>query len=432
MKPKTKLQKQVLELSRHLAPISKIQSEYGINKCFKPTGYLRKKSIWCLECGNTWQLEENHLSVSLLGTNCPNCGKELKIIKSTKQKFSESYYCSIHTVKDGFQVLRHFLIEKNCRVNYPGEITVNEAVQNWISPDGKLTNIARSTYMSMYYDAWNFASDMEIRGKSNVDQKYNIYSDIYPRKQYSKTLRRNGYSGSNYNISPLTLMVSLLKDSRIETLMKAKQIALMKYALTHDYSNKIEKYWNSIKICIRNKYIVKDATIWLDYIDLLNYFGKDLHNSKYVCTENLMKDHERLSNKKSEILRKQEIEEKKKRLAEETKKFEKLKGRYFGIAFSDDLIKVVVLDNVHQYIAEGENLKHCVYSNDYHLKSDSLILSARIEDKPVETIELSLKDFSVIQSRGLHNSNTEYHERILKLVENNVRLIKNRKYKKAI
>ncbi|EJZ1787450.1 PcfJ domain-containing protein, partial [Shigella dysenteriae] len=43
-----------------------------------------------------------------------------------------------------------------------------------------------------------------------------------------------------------------------------------------------------------------------------------------------------------------------------------------------------------------------------------------------ETVEVSLKTLEVVQSRGLHNSNTEYHDRIVNLVNSNVNLIRQR------
>lgn len=45
---------------------------------------------------------------------------------------------------------------------------------------------------------------------------------------------------------------------------------------------------------------------------------------------------------------------------------------------------------------------------------------------PVETIEVSLKTLKVLQSRGVCNQNTEYHERIIELVNKNKRLIRKR------
>jgi len=67
-----------------------------------------------------------------------------------------------------------------------------------------------------------------------------------------------------------------------------------------------------------------------------------------------------------------------------------------------------------------------VFSNSYFLKKNSLILSATIDGKRIETVEVSLKTFEVMQSRGLNNSNTEYHDRIIRLVNENINLIRQR------
>lgn len=42
-----------------------------------------------------------------------------------------------------------------------------------------------------------------------------------------------------------------------------------------------------------------------------------------------------------------------------------------------------------------------------------------------ETIEIDLEQMKLVQSRGLMNKNTEYHERIKELIENNINVIKN-------
>ena len=65
----------------------------------------------------------------------------------------------------------------------------------------------------------------------------------------------------------------------------------------------------------------------------------------------------------------------------------------------------------------------CVFSNSYYLKENSLILSATIEGKRIETIEVSLKTLKVVQSRGVCNKNTEYHEQIINLVNQNMGMI---------
>ncbi|MCH5243060.1 MAG: PcfJ domain-containing protein, partial [Muribaculaceae bacterium] len=55
-----------------------------------------------------------------------------------------------------------------------------------------------------------------------------------------------------------------------------------------------------------------------------------------------------------------------------------------------------------------------------------LILSAEIDNKPVETIEVSLETMQIVQCRGRHNQNTEYHERILNLMRDNMHQITSR------
>nr|WP_080904111.1 PcfJ domain-containing protein [Parabacteroides sp. Marseille-P3160] len=67
---------------------------------------------------------------------------------------------------------------------------------------------------------------------------------------------------------------------------------------------------------------------------------------------------------------------------------------------------------------------HCV--GGYYSKTDSLILSACIDGKKIETIEISLSKLQVIQSRGVCNKNTKYHNQIINLVENNIPLIESR------
>lgn len=108
--------------------------------------------------------------------------------------------------------------------------------------------------------------------------------------------------------------------------------------------------------------------------------------------------------------------------------YRKAKGRYLGIAFSDGEIEVRVLQSVQEFIEEGKAMHHCVER--YHDKSDSLILSARIADRRVETVEVSLSRLQVVQSRGACNRNTEYHDRIVRLVNDNMSLVRAARHKR--
>ena len=73
---------------------------------------------------------------------------------------------------------------------------------------------------------------------------------------------------------------------------------------------------------------------------------------------------------------------------------------------------------------EGEYMHHCVFSNGYYKKKDSLILSAKNEDGVrIETIEVLLNTGKVNQCFGKFNKFTEHHEKILKIVNDNMNQI---------
>lgn len=46
--------------------------------------------------------------------------------------------------------------------------------------------------------------------------------------------------------------------------------------------------------------------------------------------------------------------------------------------------------------------------------------------KRVETVEVGLKDFEILQSRGVNNTCTEHHKQFLSLVKKNMNLIRKR------
>lgn len=213
-----------------------------------------------------------------------------------------------------------------------------------------------------------------------------------------------------------------MSDSRAETLLKAGQYPMLRYHLYHSFN--IGEYWASIKICIRNGYTIEDGSMWRDTIDLLRHFGKDTNSPKYVCPADLKVEHDKLVAKRN-LQRKHEWTEQQRRKAiEDEKQYLKAKGIFFGLAFTDSLICVKVIESVEEMAEEGRTMHHCV--GGYHKRKDSLILSATIDGKRIETIEVSLKTFEVVQCRGVCNENSEYHDRIIALVNKNANLIRQR------
>ena len=425
MKPRTRIQKEIAQLSKRLPKLSKAQRAYAFEHCFKHYAHRTKKGIiTCLECGHQWK-SEHHLAESVCGSVCPHCGKQLEMLDTRKRVFREmEYFCIITTCKQ-YQVLRYFSTKMYRKVGQSAEYSIKEVVQRWIAPNGKTETIARLRCMSIfYYDVWNLYSDMEIR-TNNQHRAYDINPYCtYPKMRIIPELKRNGFNGSLHNLSPFDLFTAILKNSKQETLLKAGQIAVLRYSINTHF--KLEDYWASIKICIRNGYTITDASMWRDYIDLLRYFGKDTNSPKYVCPTDLQAEHDRLVRKKNEQREREELAKARAKAIENENKYRELKGKFFGIFFTDGTIQVRVLESVNEFAEEGVAMHHCVFSNEYYLKADSLILSATIDGKRIETIEISLKKMKVVQSRGVCNKNTEHHDRIVSLVNKNMKLIRKR------
>ena len=158
----------------------------------------------------------------------------------------------------------------------------------------------------------------------------------------------------------------------------------------------------------------------------MRQFKKDIHNAKYVCPANLHAEHDRLVQKRNVELREEQVKKDLQKALNYEKKYKDQKGRFFGLSFSDGTLNVKVLESVTEFFEEGMAMHHCVFSNQYYLKEDSLILSASIEGKRIETIELSLDTMQIVQSRGACNMNTSYHRQIIELVNKNIQLIEQR------
>lgn len=421
MKPKNKFQKQVVEASKKLPVLSKEQIEWSKNNVIEHIGRRNDKGkITCTKCCHSWQ-GIGYLVDTLTDCDCPNCKSKLVVKTTNKRVFRTNYYMTIITACEGYQVVRSIMVKCTARIGKLPEYEHSEVMQRWIAPNGKHVTFAklRQTMGTMYYDAWIHHTSLELRRENDIYNR--IFTDvIYPRQKLIPELKRTGYKKSLYKQNPLELFRTLLTDSRAETLLKAGYTKLLKRIMDSGWTRNIDNYWQSIKICIRNGYKIKDATLWCDYLDFLRFFGKDLHNAKYVCPTNLKAEHDRYMAKKAKVDAEQEIQ---KHLDKEDT-FKEGKAKFFGLIFSDGQINIRVLESVAEIITEGKMMHHCVGS--YYSKEDSLILSATIDGKRIETIEISLSQLKVIQSRGVCNKNTKYHNQIIRLVENNISQIEER------
>ena len=419
MKPRNKFEKAVLEQSKYLCPITKTQSKWAFRECIDHFAYrLPKGRTTCMDCGHSWVIDKHRETCT-----CPHCRAKLQVKETYERKLQQKQYFTILTTCGEFQVLRMFLLVVGMEKGYKAQTSIIEIGQYWWNMQGRKAVVAIQRVLGHYVDTFSYYSPMAIRNDNEAYQHI-VYSPIYPKFKVTDILRRNGFKDNFYGIVPTQLIPALLTDSRVETLLKAGRTDHLRYFLGNRRT--FEELWQSYKIAVRNGYEIADISLWSDYVDTLRRLGKDIHNPKYLCPTNLKGEHDR---RHEELLRqreREEIEQKQQKAMEDEKRFKELKSKFFGIHFTDGTIQVHVLESVQEHLEEGVSMHHCVFSNEYYLKEDSLILSATIEGKRIETIEVSLKSLEVVQSRGVCNKNTEYHEQIVNLVNANRGLISRR------
>ena len=419
MKPRNKFEKAVLEQSKHLRPITKQQSKWAFRECIDHFAYrLPKGRTTCMDCGHSWVMDKHRETCT-----CPHCRAKLQVKETYERKLQQKQYFTLLTTCGEFQVLRMFLLIVGMEKGYKAQTSIIEIGQYWWNAQGRKAMVAIQRVLGHYVDTFSYYSPMAIRNDNEAYQHI-AHSPIYPKFKVTDILRRNGFKDNFYGIVPTQLIPALLTDSRVETLLKAGRTDHLRYFLGNKRT--FEELWQSYKIAVRNGYEIADISLWNDYVYTLRRLGKDIHNPKYLCPTDLKGEHDRRHEELLKLREREEIEQKQQKAIEDEKRFKELKSKFFGICFTDGTIQVHVLESVQEHLEEGVSMHHCVFSNAYYLKEDSLILSATIEGKRIETIEVSLRTLEVVQSRGVCNKNTEYHEQIVNLVNANRGLISRR------
>lgn len=345
---------------------------------------------------------------------------------------------TIVTTHKGWTVLRTFF----CQDDEARGMICDEVYENWIDDEGKETILSKSYNRSPFYFNWKTDSEWGINRHNGHCSGYYVMDDvykvgqnyIYPVLRVTKKLRRNGYDRSAMfvDIEPVVLMRLLLTNPTAEWLVKVFQYRMLEYLSRYGdllvVNERHPLLIGAVKICVRNGYKIYDASMYADYIDLLRYFGKDTHNAFYVCPKDLRAEHDRLMQKKQRIEEKKELEQRIREAARHEKSYKEHRGLWFGICFGNEDIVVTVIQSVAEMAEEGTKMHHCVFANEYwnvQKHPDSLILSAKDrQGNRLETVEVNMKTWSIVQSRGLLNDPSERHDEIIELVKENMYKLK--------
>ncbi len=424
MKAGTKFQVLIVGLDTKLPKITERHKQWAYNHCLEHQATILKSGrIRCLDCGNEWQATfKNSWKEVVCGAVCSSCGVKLKMRQTQSRRFNQSAYMTIIDTFKGYQIIRLCDIRGHYLAGTVAKKYCWEVSRIWIAPNGKYEIIGqlRGGYYNRY-DSWT--GDFCLRNKHTI-RKHLIHPyKYYPKKKIIKEIKRNGVKSRFYNIHAFHLFHLILTESKFETLWKSQQMDLVDYALEERGFTEIKRFWASVRICIRNNYTVTDTSDWFDYLDLLEYFQMDLHSPKYVCNQFFKVKHDVLVEKKRKIKLQERMLEEREKLLEDQDQYVKEKKRFFGLEFIENELKINMIESIEKLMDIGDRLHHCIFVNEYHKRKGSLLLYASIDDKPIETIEVSLYSYEVLQSRGLLNKPTKYSQDVIKLVNKNLPLI---------
>ena len=421
MKPRNLKEKHIVELNGRLRPLTTPQMNWALNSTINHYGYRLKSGMCtCMKCGHEWLETRNGMCL------CPECGTQIEI-KDTKERVirEKSYFNIITTIED-YQVVRMFLMMVEMRKGMKVKPAYLEIGQYFIDPKGNKTVVAIPRTLGCYVDTFAFGAPLEIR---NDGEAYMYVSDqwVYPRIKVTDTIKRNGFKNSVHHIHPVTMFQELLTNPKAETLMKANDIELLRYLCARPaYKSDIDKYWNTIKIAKRNGYEFKYVRMWFDYIKMLERMGKDLNSPSMIAPQDLKTAHDEYVEKVNRQRVKEQKEANRKKAEADQVKFEELKGRYIGLSMTDGTIRLHTLDSVAEYYDEGTKQHICVGASGYYLKEDTLVFTATMGGRTIATVEISLKDFSIIQCRAFANGVCEYTEQIAGIINDNKEMIAER------
>lgn len=413
----TKLEKEVDKVVKYLKPINERQKKWCLENSFRycALGYDDRKKR-CAQCGKL---------MSYNAKECPHCGEKIKY--NCRGRGTQRAFVIITTTCKCWQVFRTIQVSAifhHKKIN----MWADEVCQNWFDSEGN--RVIRALPLQMMSSNYALGGEMRYKKVRQYSSYYiskyfyDQWSDIYPYKKTIPIFRRNGFKGNFHGISPVDVYTYLLKDNLIETLFKCGQYSICKHIIDGRYPQIPE---HCIKLALRHHKIIRDAKMWADYIKDLDDLKMDTHNPKLVLCDNLIKEHRettlRLERQRERDRKKQQYLDSLKDSEKRLKEFLKMKGAYIGVAFNDGKIFIKALKSPKEYTEEGHAMHHCV--GGYWSHPDSLILSARTsKGRRIETVEVSLSTFEVVQSRGHNNEYTSEHNRIISLVNKNMNIIR--------
>lgn len=399
------------------------------------TAWIGKKVGWCDVCGE--EFEHQLWDSRKKEIRCPKCGAKVALKKSPQKKVSNNtYYFQEVTVAGEWQVVRTWFCRREAkrRIMYGSEemlpmsvkYEAREVYQRFIRKGTVPIIIGLGVQgASFYCDVWKWDSEWKIRKE---DSQHYIGAWVATRPKLLPELKMRGLTRLSDNCSASNQIEKVFNDWEAEVLLKAGAKEMYDFFISHTRS--MMDYWPSVRVALRHHYHVKDVSLWLDLLGMLNAEGKDLRNPHYVCPADLKAEHDRwmeIRRRRWEKQRAEEEERERRRQAElldedgqSNADYRDRLGKMLGVIVNVGDIELRPLQSIKEFYEEGEAMHHCVFTNGYYRKDECLIIGARVNGERAETIEIDTEEWRIIQCRGKHNQDSQYHEAIMEAMTNNM------------
>lgn len=399
------------------------------------TAWIGKKVGWCDVCGE--EFEHQLWDSRKKEIRCPKCGAKVALKKSPQKKVSNNtYYFQEVTVAGEWQVVRTWFCRRESmrRIMYGSKemlpmsvkYEAREVYQRFIRKATVPIIIGLGVQgASFYCDLWKWDSKWKIRRE---DSQHYIGAWMATRPKLLPELKMRGLTRLSDNCSASKQIEKVFNEWEAEVLLKAGAKDMYDYFITSPRT--MMDYWPSVRVALRHHYHVKDVSMWLDLLGMLNSEGKDMRNPHYVCPADLKAEHDRWMEIRRRRWEKQiaeEEERERRRQAElldedgqSNADYRDRLGKMLGVIVTVGDIELRPLQSIKEFYDEGEAMHHCVFTNKYYSKDGCLIIGARVNGERAETIEIDTEEWRIIQCRGKYNQDSQYHGAIMEAMTNNM------------
>lgn len=419
-----KTRREIVRLSSSLPAMSARLERESRNLC--GTAWIGKKVGWCDVCSE--EFEHQLWDSKKKEIRCPKCGAKVSLKKSPQKRVSNNtYYFQEVTAIEGWQVVRTwFCSRKSKRFPMSVEYMATEVYQRFIRKGTVPIIIGLGVQGASYYcDLWKWDSEWKIRKE---DSQHYIGAWVATRPKLLPELKMRGLTRLSDNCSASKQIEKVFNDWEAEVLLKAGAKEMYDYFITSPRT--MMNYWPSIRVALRHKYQVKDVSMWIDLLSMLSAERKDIRNPHYICPDDVKAEHDKwmeIRRRRWEKEQAEKEERERRRQAElldedgqPNADYRSRLGKMLEVVVTVGDIELRPLQTIKEFYDEGEAMHHCVFTNKYYSKDGCLIIGARVNGERAETIEVNTKEWRIMQCRGKHNQDSQYHEAIMEAMTNNI------------